>query len=73
MPCRPSTPSTTACSVVDTAATPELIEAAGDAFEGVLFAGCSFPRPDGFVADVEAARDRRPRSSPIVPNHGNTR
>ena len=47
----------------DAAATPEFIEGAGNVSEGVLFAGCQLPLPDGFVADLEAIHDHRPGTS----------
>jgi branched-chain amino acid transport system substrate-binding protein len=50
----------------DAAATPEFIEAAGSASEGVLFAGCQLPLPDGFVTDFEAVHGRRPGASPAT-------
>ncbi|HZB42289.1 MAG TPA: branched-chain amino acid ABC transporter substrate-binding protein [Ilumatobacter sp.] len=47
----------------DAAATPEFIEGAGDASEGVLFAGCQLPLPDAFVTELEAIHEHQPGTS----------
>jgi branched-chain amino acid transport system substrate-binding protein len=47
----------------DAAATPEFIEGAGDASEGVLFAGCQLPLPGAFVAELQAIHEHRPGTS----------